>query len=109
MAKQSAYLQRRDAAFNAGAATALQFAVDTLRITIHQTEGWDYDRIKRLTNDWIDTQREYRLALNCKDPAAVVCQERMDLALAEIIRGRRMTLIRFPDRYPHAKKIKYGR
>ena len=43
MAKQSAYLQRRnaelDAAFNAGAAMALQFATDTLQITIHQKDG----------------------------------------------------------------------
>ena len=32
----------------------------------------------------------------------------MDRVLAEIIRDR-MTLIRFSDRYPHVKKIKYGR
>lgn len=47
MAKRSAYLQRRDAeleaAFNAGAAMALQFATDTLQITIHQKDGWGYD------------------------------------------------------------------
>ena len=43
-----------------------------------------------------------------KDPAADVCQEHMDRILAEIIRDR-MTLIPFPDRYPNAKKIKYGR
>lgn len=44
MAKQSAYLQRReaelDATFNAGAAMAMQFAMDTLQIALHQTEGW---------------------------------------------------------------------
>lgn len=62
----------------------------------------------RLTKDWGDTQREYKPALNCKDPAADVCQEHMDRILAEIIRDR-MTLIPFPDRYPNAKKIKYGR
>lgn len=43
MAKQSGYLQRREAeleaAFNAGAATALQFATDTLQMTIHQKDG----------------------------------------------------------------------
>ena len=112
MAKQSGYLQRRDAeldaAFNAGAAMALQFATDTLQITIHQKDGWGFDRVMRLTHDWIDTQREYKPALNCKDPAADVCQEHMDRILAEIIRDR-MTLIPFPDRYPNAKKIKYGR
>lgn len=62
----------------------------------------------RLTKDWVDTQREYKPALNCKDKAADVCQEHMDRVLAEIIRDR-MTLIRFSDRYPHVKKIKYGR
>lgn len=53
MAKQSAYLQRReaelDATFNAGAAMAMQFAMDTLQMALHQTEGWGYDRIMRLT------------------------------------------------------------
>lgn len=32
----------------------------------------------------------------------------MDRVLAEIISGK-AELIRFPDRYPNAKKIKYGR
>ena len=112
MAKQSEYLKRREAewnaVFNAGAAMAMQFAMDTLQMTMHQQEGWGYNRIMRLTKDWVDTQREYKPALNCKDPAADVCQEHMDRILAEIIRDR-MTLIPFPDRYPNAKKIKYGR
>ena len=112
MAKQSAYLQRRnaelDAAFNAGAAMALQFATDTLQITIHQKNGWGYDRVMRLTHDWIDTQREYKPALNCKDPEADVRQEHMDRVLAQIINGK-AELIPFPDRYPDLKKIKYGR
>lgn len=112
MAKQSAYLQRRDAqldaVFWAGAAMAAQFAVDTLQITMHQQEGWGYDRIMRVTHEWMETQREYRPALNCKDPEADVRQEHMDRILAEIIRDR-MTLIPFPERYPNAKKIKYGR
>lgn len=112
MAKQSGYLQRRDAeldaAFNAGAAMALQFATDTLQITIHQKDGWGYDRVMRLTHDWIDTQREYKPALNCKDPEADVRQEHMDRVLAQIINGK-AKLIPFPARYPDLKKIKYGR
>lgn len=112
MAKQSAYLQRRDAqldaVFWAGAAMAAQFAVDTLQMTMHQKEGWGYDRIMRVTHEWMETQREYRPALNCKDPEADVRQEHMDRVLAEIISGK-AELIRFPDRYPNAKKIKYGR
>lgn len=57
MAKQSAYLQRRDAqldaVFWAGAAMAAQFAVDTLQMTMHQQEGWGYDRIMRVTHERI--------------------------------------------------------
>lgn len=111
MAKQSGYLQRReaelDAAFNAGAAMALQFATDTLQITIHQKNGWGFDRVMRLTKDWVDTQREFKPALNCKDPAADVCQEHMDRILAEIIRDK-AELIPFPDRYKELKKVTYG-
>lgn len=112
MAKQSGYLQRRDAeldaAFNAGAAMALQFAVDTLQMTMHQQEGWGYNRIMRVTHEWMETQREYRPALNCKDPEADVRQVHMDRVLAEIINGK-AELIPFPARYPDLKKIKYGR
>ena len=112
MAKQSEYLKRIEAewnaVFNAGADMAIQFAMDTLQMALHQTEGWGYDRIMRITHNWVAVQREYKPALNCKNPAADVCQEHMDRILAEIIRDR-MTLIPFPDRYPNAKKIKYGR
>ena len=112
MAKQSAYLQRRnaelDAAFNAGAAVAAQFAMDTLQMTMHQQEGWGYNRIMRITQAWLETQREYKPALNCKDPAADVCQEHMDRVLAQIINGK-AKLIPFQDRYPDLKKIRYGR
>lgn len=112
MAKQSEYLKRREAewnaVFNAGAAMAMQFAVDTLQMTMHQQEGWGYDRIMRVTHEWMETQREYRPALNCKDPEADVRQVHMDRVLAEIIGGK-AELIRFPDRYPNAKKIKYER
>lgn len=112
MAKQSAYLQRRDAeldaVFLAGAAMAAQFAVDTLQMTMHQQEGWGYDRIMRVTNEWMETQREYRPALNCRNPEADVRQEHMDRVLAQIINGK-TELIPFPARYPDLKKIKYGR
>lgn len=112
MAKQSAYLQRRevelDATFNAGAAMAMQFAMDTLQMALHQTEGWGYDRIMRITHNWIAVQREYKPALNCKDPEADVRQEHMDRVLAEIIRDK-AKLIPFPDRYKDLKKVRYGR
>lgn len=112
MAKQSAYLQRRDAqldaVFWAGAAMAAQFAVDTLQMTMHQKEGWGYDRIMRVTHAWMETQREYRPALNCKDPEADVRQVHMDRVLTQIISGKQ-ELHPFESRYPELKKIKYRR
>ena len=112
MSKQSAYLQRRnaelDATFNAGAAMAMQFAMDTLQMALHQTEGWGYDRIMRITHNWVAVQREYKPALDCRNPEADVRQVHMDRVLAEIINGK-AELIPFPARYPDLKKIKYGR
>ena len=112
MAKQSGYLQRREAelnaTFNAGAAMAMQFAMDTLQMALHQTEGWGYDRIMRITHNWVAAQREYKPALNCKDPEADVRQVHMDRVLAQIINGK-AELIPFSDRYKDLKKVSYGR
>ena len=111
MAKQSGYLQRReaelDATFNAGAAMAMQFAMDTLQMALHQTEGWGYDRIMRITQAWLETQREYKPALNCKDPEADVRQEHMDRVLKEIIRDK-AELIPHAERYKDLRKVTYG-
>ena len=85
-----------------------QYMIDTLQMTLHQTEGWGYDRIMRITHNWVAVQREYKPALDCRNPEADVRQEHMDRVLAEIISGK-AELIRFQDRYPNAKKIKYGR
>lgn len=112
MAKQSGYLQRReaelDATFNDGAAMAMQFAMDTLQMALHQTEGWGYDRIMRITHNWVAVQREYKPALDCRNPEADVRQEHMDRVLKEIIRDK-AELIPFSDRYKDLKKIRYGR
>ena len=112
MAKQSGMIafaeQFAQAKVEAAQRLTSQYMTDTLQMALHQTEGWGYERIMRLTEAWQQTQKEYTPALNSNDPAADVCQEHMDRILAEIIRDR-MTLIPFPDRYPNAKKIKYGR
>lgn len=112
MAKQSGYLQRReaelDATFNAGAAMAMQFAMDTLQMALHQTEGWGYDRIMRLTEAWQQTRDEYIPVLNSKDPSADVMQEHMDRVMAQIISGRQ-DLMPFPERYNELRKVTYGR
>nr|DAT63502.1 MAG TPA: hypothetical protein [Caudoviricetes sp.] len=56
----------------------------------------------------METQREYRPALNCKDPEADARQVHMDRVLAQIINGK-AELIPFPDRYKDLKKARYGR
>lgn len=85
-----------------------QYMIDTLQMTLHQTEGWGYDRIMRLTEAWEQTQKEYMPALNSNDPAADVCQEHMDRVLAEIISGKQ-DLKPFPERYHELRKVTYGR
>lgn len=112
MAKQSGMItfaeQFAQAKVEAAQRLTSQYMIDTLQMTLHQTEGWGYERIMRLTEAWQQTQKEYTPALNSNDPAADVRQVHMDRVLAEIISGK-AELIRFPERYPNAKKIKYGR
>ena len=81
---------------------------DTLQMTLHQTEGWGYERIMRLTEAWQQTQKEYTPALNSNDPAADVRQEHMDRVLAQIIGGKQ-ELRPFPERYHELRKVTYGR
>ena len=85
-----------------------QYMIDTLQMTLHQTEGWGYDRIMRLTEAWQQTQREYTPALNSNDPAADVMQEHMDRVMAQIIGGKQ-DLKPFPERYHELRKVTYGR
>lgn len=70
MAKQSGYLQRWENETNrllqATMAITSQYDIDTLQIAIHQTEGWGYDRIMRLTEAWAEVRKEYRPALDYK-------------------------------------------
>lgn len=84
-----------------------QYMIDTPQVTLHQTEGWGYDRIMRLTEAWAEVRKEYRPALDYKNPAADVCQEHMDRVLKEIIWDK-AELIPFAERYPELKKVTYG-
>ena len=112
MAKQSGMIafaeQFAQAKVEAAQRLISQYMTDTLQMTLHQTEGWGYERIMRLTEAWQQTQKEYTPALNSNDPAADVRQEHMDRVLAQIINGK-AKLIPFPDRYLDLKKIKYRR
>ncbi len=111
MAKQSGMIafaeQFAKAKVDAAQRLTSQYMIDTLQMAIHQTEGWGYERIMRLTEAWQQTQKEYTPALNSNDPAADVMQEHMDRVLKEIIRHK-AELIPFPDRYKELKKVTYG-
>ena len=85
-----------------------QYMLDTVCSAIHESEGWGYDRIKRLLNAWMETQEEYRLALNPSNNEADVAQEHIDRMLIQIINGKQ-DLIPFAKRYPELKGIKYGK
>lgn len=85
-----------------------QYMIDTLQITIARKEGWGFDRIMRLTEDWEEVREEFRPSLNPKHVEADVAQEHMDRELTQIIRGK-MKLIPHARRYPELKAIKYGK
>ena len=72
MAKQSGMIafaeQFAQAKVEAAQRLISQYMIDTLQMTLHQTEGWGYERIMRLTEAWQQTQKEYTPALNSNDP-----------------------------------------
>ena len=110
MKGKNALLEKQQAAKNnvmqSAENLAKQDMLDTLCIAIHESEGWGYDRIKRLLNAWMETQEEYRLALNPSNNEADVAQEHLDRMLVQIINGKQ-ALIPFSERYPELKGIKY--
>lgn len=112
MAKRSGYLIRQGQQSQQGAAAAqrmmIQYMLDTLQLTLHQTEGWGYDRIMRLCDAWSEVRKEYSPAINPGNPEADVYQEHMDRVMRQIIRDKQ-DLIPFEARYPELKKVSYGR
>ena len=84
-----------------------QYCVDTLIITLHEQEGWGYDRLMRLLDAWFATRKKYQEAINPDVYVeADVAQEHIDRIMRQIIRGK-TELIPFAERYPTLKKIKY--
>lgn len=111
MAKKSAYLAQREAdkkAFmNSVELVIKQYCIDTLLITMHEKDGWGYDKLMRLMEDWRLTRLEYQEAINpCDSNEADYKQEKIDRMMLQIIRGKQ-ELIPFAERYPTLKKIKY--
>lgn len=112
MAKQSGMIafaeQFAQAKVEAAQRLTSQYMIDTMQMTLHQTEGWGYERIMRLTEAWQQTRDEYMPVLNSKDPSADVMQEHMDRVMAQIIGGKQ-ELRPFTARYPELRKVTYGR
>lgn len=83
-----------------------QFMIDTLQITIHQEEGWGYDRIKRLCDAWLEKCKQFKPCLDSKDQNADYYQEKMDRVLKEIIKDKQ-EFYPYSKRYRYQPKIKY--
>lgn len=85
----------------------IQYMMDTLQITIHQTEGWGYDRILRLCEAWRDTRVEYSAVMLPGRADSDVMQEHMDRVIRQIMREKADQIMPFSQRYPELKEIRY--
>ena len=104
LAKQQA---QKDAFMHSVEAIIKQWMVDTLQITLNQTEGWGYERIMRLMDNWEDTREQFRPALNpLKDAEADAEQEHIDRILKRIV-GNKGPFYPWHTRYPDLKGVKY--
>lgn len=104
LAKQKA---EKDAFMHRVECLVKQYMADTLQITLNQTEGWGFEHIMRLMDNWENTREEFRPALNpMHDAEADVYQEHIDRILTQIINGK-MDLIPWRERYPDLKEVKY--
>ena len=110
--KQSGLLQRQqereDAALRAGIRIGVQYAIDTLNISLNEADGWGYDRQMRLMEVWRDNRQFYRDALDHREAEADVYRDKLDKGLISVIGGK-AELIPFPERYPDLKAVRYDR
>lgn len=112
MPKQSGLLRRQqereDAALAAGIRIGVQYAIDTLNISLHEADGWGYDRQMRLMEIWRDNRQYYKKALDFREVEADVFRDKLDKGLVTVIGGK-SKLIPFRERYPDLKPIRYDR
>lgn len=110
--KQSGLMQRQqereDAALAAGIRIGVQYAIDTLNISLHEADGWGYDRQMRLMEIWRDNRQYYKKALDFREVEADVFRDKLDKGLVTVIGGK-SELIPFRERYPDLKPIRYDR
>lgn len=112
MGKQSGLLQRQqereDAALMAGIRIGVQYAIDTLNISLNEADGWGYDRQMRLMEIWRNNRHFYMDALDFRGAEADVYRDKLDKGLITVIGGK-AKLIPFPERYPDLKPVRYDR
>lgn len=110
--KQSGLMQRQqereDAALMAGIRIGVQYAIDTLNISLNEADGWGYDRQMRLMEIWRSNRQFYKAALNCRDVESDVYRDKLDRGLIAVIGGK-AALIPFRERYPDLKPVLYDR
>lgn len=83
-----------------------QYMTDMVQIALNEELGLGYDTIMRVTDRWCENMKQYKRALNSKDPEADVAQEHIDRILTRIIRGK-AELMPFKQRYPELLEVKY--
>lgn len=104
LAKQQA---QKDAFMHSVEAIIKQWMIDTMQITLNQTEGFGYDRIMRLMENWQNTREEFRPALNpLQDVEADVAQEHVDRILKQIV-NKKGPFYPWKERYPDLRGVKY--
>lgn len=100
--------EREDAALRAGIRIGVQYAIDTLNISLNEAAGWAYDRQMRLMEIWRDNRQYYKKALDCREAEADVYRDKLDRGLITVIGGK-AELIPFRERYPDLKPVRYDR
>lgn len=112
MPKQSGFLQRQqdreNTALLMGINIGVQYAIDTLNISLHETDGWAYDRQIRLMEVWKDNRQYYKDALDYRKAEADVYRDKLDKGLITVIGGK-AELIPFSERYPNLRPVRYDR
>lgn len=85
-----------------------QFMIDMLQVTLHVHTGWGYDRIKQLTEQWMDMCKTFKPCLDSDNPEADYYQEKMDRVIKEIVKDKQ-EFHPYKDRYKYQQEIKYKR
>lgn len=92
----------------AGIRIGVQYAIDTLNISLNEADGWGYDRQMRLMEIWRNNRHFYMDALDFRGAEADVYRDKLDKGLITVIGGK-ARLIPFPERYPDLKPVRYDR